>query len=88
MTDVEYVARVVVERVERKLVPSTRRGAVIDDPKVVRDKVEIASFSIRGATLAATVQKINGMVAAALTGGDTVKGEPNMDDEEEEDEEA
>jgi hypothetical protein len=90
-TDVEYVARVVVERIERKVVPSTRRGAVMEDPKVVRDKAEIASFSIRGATLASTVQKINGMVAAALVGGDAgLAGDPvttRHPDDDEEDEE-
>jgi hypothetical protein len=89
MSDVEYVARVIIERVERRVMPkgtavNPRRTTTED--RIIRDKAEVASFTIRSTTLASVAQRVGGVLAAALPDQD-VKGEPDLDDEEEEDEE-
>jgi hypothetical protein len=88
MSDVEYVARVVIERVDRRVLPkgsmATTRRATTED-RIIRDKAEVASFTIRSSTLASVAQRVGGVLAAALP-DQGVEGEPDLDEEEEEDE--
>jgi hypothetical protein len=84
VSEVEYVVRVMVERVERRVQPGIRRGSVVDG---VRDKSEVAAFTIRAASLPGLGQRVTGMLTAALPES-TVKGEGELDrdyDEEDED---
>jgi len=87
MTDVEYVARVTVERIERRVESPLRPARSGDASKVVRDKSEVAAFTIRASSLPGLGQRVTGMLAAALPES-TVQGEGEVDrDDDEEDEE-
>ncbi len=88
MADIEYVARVVIERIERRVVPkgtaiNPRRTSTED--RIVRDKAEIASFTIRDETMHGIKSRVRDVMLAALP-SEAVKGEPDIDDDEEEEE--
>lgn len=86
MVDVEYVARVVIERIERSIQPKgtvVRRSVTTTEDKVVRDKSEVASFTVRAADPPGINAMVVGVLRAALP-AEQVKGEPDMDDDEEE----
>lgn len=89
MVDVEYVARVVVERVERRLVPkgtpTGRRAMATSEDRLVHDKTEVLSFTVRDKTRAGIQVMASAMLREGLPTVD-VKGEPEtQQDEEEED---
>jgi len=94
----EFVARVVVERVDRVEIPSTRPRVV--PAKIERRKFEIASFAITAPGLNELRDRVQNMMVAAFpieqdssTWRKVVQGEPVvndqdfLDDEDEEDEE-
>lgn len=88
MNNVEYVARVVVERVERRVVtrpPGTRTTPSRD--RIVCDRTEVASFTIRDGDLANLAMRVTQVLPAALP-DTSVRGEEtniDVDDEEEDD---
>lgn len=86
MPATEYVARVTVERIERKLKPGepTRTRGISTVDRHIREKTEIAAFSIRAASLDGVRERVQGMMIAALP-VEGVAGEP-VDDDEDEDE--
>ena len=63
----EFVARVVIERIDRVTVPKQQVSrSVTRDPREVRRKYEIASFAIRAADLDELRDRVHGMLGAAL----------------------
>ncbi len=83
MAEVEYVARVVVERIERtKQAVTTTRRPIETVAKVVREKGEVMSFTVRAGGLVGIRTLVTGMMEAGMP-DDTVKGEPDFDDDDE-----
>lgn len=88
MTDVEYVARVVVERVQRRERPvmaPSRSSARAESTRMMRDKAEVASFVIRAGKLPDLV-KHAGVMLTVVANTDA-QGEPEDEEDEEEDDE-
>lgn len=91
MADVEYVARVIVERVVRRVVPkgtpTGRRSMTTSEETIMRDKAEVGSFTIRADSLPSIKSIVQGVMAAAFREGtEVVRGDPQPDVPDEEDE--
>lgn len=88
MADIEYVARVVIERVERRVLPkgtSINPRRVTTEDRIIADKAEVASFTVRAGQVHQIRTMVRDVMMAALA--EDVQGEPN-DEEEEEEEDA
>lgn len=85
MNEVEYVAVVRIERVERRLESNLRSRTAGSETKVVRDKAEVLTFTVRDTDTVGLRSMIVGVLTAGLP-GDQVKGD-NADEEDEEEDE-
>lgn len=80
MSNAEYVARVVVERVERRAKEVVVRGRTAVSASRERIVTEVASFTIRDADMVNLATRIMNVLPAALPDTSVRGEETNIDD--------